>query len=322
MRSTTLLAAAMGAMAAAGAATTASAQLTPDRLYYGVNRPIPMSVAAPEGADGEVEIRLLAPESAEVIETASAEVGRVDLSTLFPILWTRQSPTLLYAQLVVGGEKIGPAVVLQPLLTPRQANASGRSVTFTPDMGRVNSGLRAYTDRHVVFDTSHGEITVALRPDQAPNTCMNFIHLVEGGFYTDIAAHRILPAFVVQFGDPTGSGGGGPGYNFDLEPSQMPHDFGVLSMARTADPDTNGSQVFLCLTRARTQALDGAYTAFGVMVGGADALMGMASTPLADPRAGTPETPPVIRGARTVPAPPYGEGPSPVTRPAPGPSER
>lgn len=297
-------------------AAIAEAQITPEREYYGVNRPIPVRVETPPDLDGEVEVHLLAPVSAEPVEVASAEAGRVDLSTLFPVLWTRSEPTLLYAQLVVGGEKVGPALVLEPLLAPRRAMRQGRGVTFPPDSGRVHSGLRAWTDRHVVFETSAGEMEFALRPDQAPNTVRNLVDLAEGGFYTDIVVHRVVPNFVIQFGDPTGSGAGGPGYNFDLEPSALPHDFGVLSMARTNDPDSNGSQVFVCLDRETTAQLDGAYCAFAQLVRGADAVMAIATTELEDPRSGQPVDPPVIRSARTEPAPPYGKGPEPAAKPA------
>ncbi|MFG0274399.1 MAG: peptidylprolyl isomerase, partial [Phycisphaerales bacterium] len=100
------------------------------------------------------------------------------------------------------------------------------------------------------------------------------------------------------------------------ESSTLPHDFGVISMARTNDPDSNGSQVFVCLTRERTQALDGLYTAFGQLVRGASAVVDIAGVELEDPRSGRPVDPPVITGAYTVPAPPYGEGPEPVARPA------
>jgi cyclophilin family peptidyl-prolyl cis-trans isomerase len=314
MRRTT--SALLAAFAALGISAAADAQLVPEREFYGVNRPIPMRVDVPEGAAGEVEIHLLAPVSAEAVETASAEAGRVDLSTLFPVLWTRPNPTLLYAQLVVGGAKVGPAVVLSPMLTPRNAVAQGREISWSAEQGRIHSGLRAWTDRHVVFETTAGEMEFAMRPDQAPNTVLNLISLAEGGYYTDIIVHRIIPEFVIQFGDPTGFGSGGPGYQFDLERSTLPHDFGVISMARTADPDSNGSQVFVCLTRERTQALDGAYCAFGQLVRGDQAVLDIAGAELEDPRAGRPANPPVITGAHTVPAPPYGDGPAPLARPA------
>ncbi len=313
-------------MAAAAIVSTtlmgdAMGQLVPERLYYGAGRSIPMQVTVPE-AGGDVEIALFAPGATTPTETASAEAGRVDLAGLFPVLWTNQSPKLLYAQLLVGGERIGAPVVLQPLLSPPVASAVQRaggppSIEWS-ERGATYSGLRAYVDQHVILETSLGEIEIRLRPDQAPNTAYNFAELADGGLYTDVIFHRIVPAlgdgspFVIQVGDPTGRGDGGPGYNIDLERSSLPHDFGVVSMARTGDPNSNGSQIFICLSRAGTARLDGLYTAFGETVRGADAIQAIAGVPLADPQAGRPVEPPVIKTARLVPAPPFGTGPGPV----------
>ena len=306
-------------------ATAARAQLTPDRTYFGVNRPIPMRVTVPASAQASVSIHMLAPgpngsADAEIVAQSEVEPGGVDLAGLFPILWTSDKPRVLYAQLVVNHEGVGPAVVLQPLLTPVRARAAGNSVQFPTNQTRVYSGLRASPDAHILFNTSEGEIEVALRPDQAPNTVWSIRTLVEGGYYTDIIVHRVVPnvngnPFVIQFGDPTGTGEGGPGYYTDLEQSALPHDFGVLSMARTNDPDTNGSQVFVCLSRAGTNFLDTRYVAFGQTVRGADTIIRIEQTPLDGPKSQRPATPPVIRSARLVPAPPYGTGPLPVTRP-------
>jgi peptidyl-prolyl cis-trans isomerase B (cyclophilin B) len=305
------------------------AQLTPARTYFGINRPIPMNVAASDSAE-LISIHLLEPgpngsADAKIVEQLEVEAGGVDLAGLFPILWTSDKPRVLYAQLVVDHKGVGPAVILQPMLSPRRAHASGdraQTVRFDPDSPeRVYSGIRAYTDRHVVFDTTEGEVVVALRPDQAPNTSYNLITLAEGGYYTDIIVHRVVPKlpdgsqFVVQFGDPTGTGSGGPGYFIDLEPSTLPHDFGVISMARSRDPDTNGSQVFLCLSRKGTAFLDNNYCAFGQAVQGADTIIRIEQTPLESSTSQKPMKPPVIRSAHTVPAPPYGTGPMPVSRP-------
>jgi len=303
-------------------APSALAQLIPSRAYFGVGRTIPMTVEVPTGQSGEVEIVLLAPPDAAEVERASAEAGKVDLAGLFPILWSSLEPRVLYAQLEVGGQKIGPAVVLAPMLTPLKVQPLGQRMTFAPNPARLYSGIHAWTDRHIVFDTTAGEIEVRLRPDQAPNTCRVILDLVEGGFYSDIKVHRIVPTnrvgdpFVVQFGDPTGTGGGGPGFYIDLEPSKLPHDFGVLSLARGTEPNTNGSQVFICLSRKGTSFLDGNYTSFAQTVRGAETIVRLERTPLADRQRGVPADPaPVVRGARTTPAPPYGEGPKPVTRP-------
>jgi peptidyl-prolyl cis-trans isomerase B (cyclophilin B) len=192
-------------------------------------------------------------------------------------------------------------------------------------MGDIYSGIRAYTEKHVVMETDEGTIEFRLRPDEAPNTVWSHMQLVDGGFYTDIIFHRVVPKtntpqgehpFVIQAGDPLGQGNGGPGFMIDLEPSQLEHAFGVLSMARSGDPNTNGSQFFVCLSRPGTSFLDGRYTAFGEAVKGADVIVKIGATPLANAASGRPVEPPVIERAYLVDAPPYGEGPDPVERPA------
>jgi peptidyl-prolyl cis-trans isomerase B (cyclophilin B) len=316
--------------ALAGLAFPALSQLIPDRLYTPVGRPLPVNVRVPEGQQGTLTIKLLEPGTAN--EKAKAEItpgpnGKIDLGKVFPALWTDKNPPVVYAQLFAGETPIGPALVVQPLNEPGMARAindgSGRPrIVFdaAPPEARTMSGVRTYTDKHVVLDTTHGEIEFRLRPDEAPNTVWNFMHLVDGGFYTDIKVHRIVPTgaggqpFVFQFGCPLGDGRGGPGFQIDLEPSKLKHDFGVLSMARTNDPNTNGSQVFVCLSREATSFLDGLYTGFGEAVRGEDTIIKIQNVELAGPQ--TPKEPPVVKSAKLIDAPPYGTGPKPVTRPA------
>ncbi|MGD9692546.1 MAG: peptidylprolyl isomerase [Phycisphaerales bacterium] len=320
------------ALMAAGLCGGAYAQLSPDRTYYGINRAMPMTVSVPSGAEGVVEIGLFAPADpgsgvTEPRERASAEVGKVDLAGLFPVLWTTSQPTTLYAQLMVGGKKVGSPVVLQPMVSVEYASngpqtPTGAAPVWAPRGSIAYSGIKAWSDKRVIMETTLGEIEIAMRPDMAPNSVWNFLELVEGGYYTDIIFHRVVPAtqnghpFVIQAGDPTGNGDGGPGHMIDLERSTLEHDFGVLSMARTNDPNTNGSQFFLCLSREGTSFLDGRYTAFGQTVRGAEAIVSISNVPLADPSRGRPAEPPVIKSARTVAAPPFGEGARPVSRPA------
>lgn len=306
--------------------SAASAQLTPTREYFGINRSIPMTVSTPSNAGGAIEIALYKPGSGEQVSRVSAGRGGVDLASLFPVLWSSPNPETLVAQLIVGGVKIGSPVVLTPMLTPRTATPGPQGVNFTPDTNRAYSGVRAYTDKHIVFETTAGEVELALRPDKAPNTCRHILDLVEGGYYTDIEIHRIKAdagngrPFVVQFGDPTGQGNGGPGRMIDLEPSDLPHDFGVVSMARTNDPNTNGSQVFLCLSREGTRFLDGKYTSFGCTVRGDDTLIKLEQTPT--DASDRPTTLTRVIRAYSVPAPPFGEGPECLDRPATKPVDR
>ncbi len=116
-------------------------------------------------------------------------------------------------------------------------------------------------DYQVELDTTAGKILLDMWPDVAPGHCKNIIGLTKVGFYNGIIAHRIIPDFVVQIGCPQGTGTGGPGYTIKAEFNQRPHEPGVLSMARTSDPNSGGSQFFICL--GRVPHLDGQYTVFG-----------------------------------------------------------
>lgn len=179
---------------------------------------------------------------------------------------------------------------------------------------RIFTGLRIWPERDVVLHTSKGDIRICLKPDEAPNTAWNFMELAQGGFYRDVTFHRIVPLtangqpFVIQAGDPTATGDGGPGYWLPIEDSKIEHDFGVISMARSDDPDSNGSQFFICLSREGTARLDGQYCAFGYAVDGAPVIKSIAEVELADIRAGRPKEPPVINDAELVPAPPRTPG--------------
>jgi peptidyl-prolyl cis-trans isomerase B (cyclophilin B) len=114
----------------------------------------------------------------------------------------------------------------------------------------------------IKFETSMGDITLDLWPDVAPGHCKNIIGLAKIGFYDGLIFHRVIDGFVIQGGCPSRNGTGGPGYNVNGEFNSKPHDKGVLSMARAQDPNSAGSQFFLCL--ARVPYLDNQYTGFGV----------------------------------------------------------
>lgn len=116
-------------------------------------------------------------------------------------------------------------------------------------------------DVQVHFETTHGPIRLELWPDVAPGHCENIVGLAATGFYNDISVHRIIPGFVIQAGCPEGNGTGGPGYTIKAEFNDRLHEKGVLSMARTNDPNSAGSQFFICL--GRVPHLDNQYTAFG-----------------------------------------------------------
>ena len=120
--------------------------------------------------------------------------------------------------------------------------------------------------------TTKGDIVVELYADKAPNTVNNFVFLAREGFYDGVTFHRIIKDFMVQGGDPTGRGSGGPGYKFgdEFHPSLKHDKQGILSMAN-AGPGTNGSQFFI--THLPTPHLDNKHTVFGQVVEGLDVLM-------------------------------------------------
>lgn len=117
------------------------------------------------------------------------------------------------------------------------------------------------TSYQIEFQTSLGRITLDLWPELAPGHCRNIIGLARIGYYDGIVFHRVIAGFMAQVGCPLGTGTGGPGYTIDAEFNDQLHEAGVLSMARTSDPNSAGSQLFLCLDRA--PHLDRQYTAFG-----------------------------------------------------------
>jgi peptidyl-prolyl cis-trans isomerase B (cyclophilin B) len=137
---------------------------------------------------------------------------------------------------------------------------------------------------NAVIKTSYGDLTVAFWPDVAPKTVENFKKLAKEGFYNGTAFHRIIKGFMIQGGCPnTKPGGkgmpgtGGPGHNIKAEFNAKPHVRGVISMARSAHPDSAGSQFFICHGDARF--LDRQYTAFGQLVAGDDVLERIATVP-------------------------------------------
>jgi len=114
--------------------------------------------------------------------------------------------------------------------------------------------------------TDRGEIVIALDPKRAPKSVNNFVFLAREGFYDGLTFHRVVDDFVIQGGDPDGSGGGGPGYRFDDEPVQGEYVAGAVAMAN-AGPHTNGSQFFICTVDDRHK-LTKSYNLFGQVVKG------------------------------------------------------
>jgi len=133
----------------------------------------------------------------------------------------------------------------------------------------------------VTIELANGQkIKIELYPDVAPNTVANFVTLVQAGFYDGTIFHRVIPGFMIQGGDPDGTGMGGPGYTIKGEfannnfTNDLAHEVGVISMARSQLRDSAGSQFFIMV--AKTPHLDGEYAAFGQVVDGMDAVHAIA----------------------------------------------
>jgi len=121
--------------------------------------------------------------------------------------------------------------------------------------------------------TNKGTMIIEFYDNDAPKTVENFHKLTKDGYYDGLTFHRVIPDFVIQGGDPTGTGAGGPGYSIDceLDGENQFHDRGVLSMAH-AGRNTGGSQFFICHNRKNTQHLDRNHTAFGKVVEGLEVI--------------------------------------------------
>jgi cyclophilin family peptidyl-prolyl cis-trans isomerase len=127
------------------------------------------------------------------------------------------------------------------------------------------------------IQTNHGPIQVELYPDDAPKTVNNFVKLANDGFYDRVIFHRVIPDFMIQGGDPTGTGSGGPGYTFEDEFNDHRVERGALAMAN-AGPNTNGSQFFIVTTQSAPW-LDGKHTVFGKVTDGMEVVDQISEVP-------------------------------------------
>jgi cyclophilin family peptidyl-prolyl cis-trans isomerase len=147
-----------------------------------------------------------------------------------------------------------------------KGTASGQAPAAEPAPSGVTTTAAAAPI--AVIETSKGTIKFRFFSADAPKTCENFITLAGKGFYNGLTFHRVEPNFVIQGGDPNGNGSGGPGYNIKAEFNKNPHLEGTVAMARASDPDSAGSQFYICLAPA--PFLDGKYTVFGQVTEGLD----------------------------------------------------
>jgi peptidyl-prolyl cis-trans isomerase B (cyclophilin B) len=193
------------------------------------------------------------------------------------------------------------SIILALLLTP--------AVFATEEKKEEKSPMNSSTEVAVI-KTSEGEMVVRFWTDAAPNTIENFKKLARQSFYDGTVFHRIVKEFMIQGGDPNSKdpakensyGQGGPGYNVKAEFNDHSHDRGVISMARGPDPDSAGSQFFICL--APVHRLDHQYTTFGKLIKGSDVLEKIGDTPVTKNSMGEPSKPTkrvVIESIKIVP---------------------
>ncbi len=201
------------------------------------------------------------------MNNTSASVARAVL----PVLLT--SLTLVVA---CGGEG-GPAGGGIP--SPGPTGGGPRTYTQRPPL-TIDTGKK-YT---ALVRTVKGDFKIELRPDIAPETVNSFVFLARDGYYDGVTFHRVIPGFVAQTGDPTGTGSGGPGYTLPAEFSDVAYERGTVGMARTQDPNSGGSQWFVSYGDAPN--LNGQYTVFGKVIEGMEVVDSLTPRdPLADPNA-------------------------------------
>jgi cyclophilin family peptidyl-prolyl cis-trans isomerase len=159
------------------------------------------------------------------------------------------------------------ALAFAPALRADSGTAAPQTQSPAP---AVTKAKKHREPRAVIELAKGGRIVFKFFPDAAPKTVANFIKLADAGFYNGLSFHRVVPGFVVQGGDPAGNGSGGPGYTIKAEFNDHLHLRGTVAMARASDPDSAGSQFYICL--APQPSLDHQYTVFGQVVEG-DALL-------------------------------------------------
>jgi len=209
------------------------------------------SGTAPDAAAGATPT---AADAAGTTPTAGAETAPTPAAAASPATMTMIEP----------GDEV-PAL-------PEDAKARENLYTAPRDE-QLDAEGKAY---FATIETPHGAIVAELWPEVAPLHVNSFVFLARQGFFDGLTFHRVEPGFVIQGGDPQGSGMGGPGYNVPGEfnaANPVPHRAGTLAMARSGDPDSAGSQFYIVLEDgAGPSSLDGQYTNFGHVIGGMDAV--------------------------------------------------
>ena len=250
--------------------------LVPQKMWYAPTQPLTIFNKSDKPVALELTDftgKVVAPKSAaDVAAGQSFDLKSVYPDTANPGTW------VLYALASGGNTSQAPA--------PKDFLGTPLVIEVRPQQQYPTSAvvIHVLPLQYAVMTTDSGPLTEVFYYDVAPNTVENFLTLAGGGYYDGLVFHRVVPGFVIQGGDPLGTdpdpqkrGMGGPGYTIVSEFNNHPHLEGVLSMARAEDPNSAGSQFFICLNYAQTQQLDNKYTAFGKVVDGMDAVKAIAA---------------------------------------------
>jgi cyclophilin family peptidyl-prolyl cis-trans isomerase len=263
--------------------------ITPSRIWYPPTQPMTVNVKS----DGDASLVLTDFDGKPIAAKGSADFSKeksVNLKELWPVLDT-PGTYILYE--VPKGKPLGQFEGTPMVIEVRADKRGGPGGPEVTHVGPLE---------YAVITTEQGPVTCMFYYDVAPITVASFLDLSRTGYYDALTFHRVAPNFVIQGGDPKGDGTGGPGYSLPAEFNERPHLEGVLSMARSSDPNSGGSQFFICLDYGHTKNLDRSYTAFGRVTSGMDAVKKIAATPLAgNPQDGPPVTPQVIKTVQVKP---------------------
>ena len=269
--------------------------LLPTKMWFGPSQPVTVKIQTKEQVslvlthfDGSV----IPPKGSPIAPMAEAPV---DLKQLYPSVG-EVGTYVLFA--VPNGKTVadfvGTPIVIETLGDPKG-----------PGGANTASLIKLEPLRYETMSTAAGDLTMTFYYDVAPNTVDSFLKLSSEGYYDGLTFHRVVPGFVIQGGDPKGDGTGGPGYTMNAEFNDKKHYEGVLSMARTQEENSAGSQFFVCLNYEQTKHLDNKYTAFGkVTPESMEAVKAIAATPLSNAESGTPATPQVITKVEVLPVTP------------------
>jgi len=246
--------------------------LVPQKMWYAPSQPMTVTIKS----DKDVTLELTDFTGKVMAAKGSADVAAsqsVDLKTVFPD--TANAGTfVLYAmpkgespsQAGAPKDFVGTPLVIEVIPQPQQLQAQQAAMV-----------THILPLQYAVMTTDAGTMTEAFYYDFAPHTVDNFLWLAMGGYFDGTVFHRVVPGFVIQGGSPLGDdanpnirSAGGPGYTINDEFNSRQHQEGVLSMAHAGDPNSGGSQFFICLDYAQTQQLDQKYTVFGKVVEGMD----------------------------------------------------